>query len=143
MPALRRRRLRAAVRRGAQPRERARVALGGTGNSACPHRRNYVEEEGAEHPGRQRQTDAASWRLRPFRRGMNEPGMSVRRPSAAFAASHPAHIIALGFGAGLAPFAPGTAGTLLAWPIGAFLGAVYPPGVVLAAAAVCFVIGIW
>ena len=29
--------------------------------------------------------------------------------------SHPAHLVALGFGAGLAPVAPGTCGTLLAW----------------------------
>ena len=28
---------------------------------------------------------------------------------------HPAHVIALGFGSGLAPRAPGTAGTLAAW----------------------------
>ncbi|MDB5849117.1 MAG: phosphatidylglycerophosphatase [Rhodoferax sp.] len=29
--------------------------------------------------------------------------------------SHPAHFIALGFGSGLSPVAPGTAGTLWAW----------------------------
>ena len=29
--------------------------------------------------------------------------------------SHPAHLIALGFGSGLSPIAPGTAGTLWAW----------------------------
>lgn len=29
--------------------------------------------------------------------------------------SHPAHFIALGFGSGLSPLAPGTAGTLWAW----------------------------
>ena len=29
--------------------------------------------------------------------------------------SHPAHILALGFGSGLSPRAPGTAGTLWAW----------------------------
>jgi len=28
---------------------------------------------------------------------------------------HPAHVVALGFGSGLAPVAPGTAGTLWAW----------------------------
>lgn len=38
-----------------------------------------------------------------------------RRPSARFLLSHPAHFIALGFGAGLSPLAPGTAGTLWAW----------------------------
>jgi phosphatidylglycerophosphatase A len=38
-----------------------------------------------------------------------------RRPDAAFLFAHPAHWIALGFGSGLAPFAPGTVGTLWAW----------------------------
>jgi phosphatidylglycerophosphatase A len=37
------------------------------------------------------------------------------RPNAAFLLAHPAHFIALGFGAGLSPWAPGTAGTLWAW----------------------------
>ncbi len=37
------------------------------------------------------------------------------RPSARFMLSHPAHLIALGFGSGLSPVAPGTAGTLWAW----------------------------
>ncbi len=39
----------------------------------------------------------------------------VRRPNARFLLSHPAHFIALGFGSGLSPIAPGTAGTLWAW----------------------------
>lgn len=37
------------------------------------------------------------------------------RPTLAFMAGHPARWIALGFGAGLAPKAPGTVGTLWAW----------------------------
>lgn len=37
------------------------------------------------------------------------------RPSVRFMLQHPAHFIALGFGAGLSPVAPGTAGTLWAW----------------------------
>ncbi|MEO7401363.1 MAG: phosphatidylglycerophosphatase A [Polaromonas sp.] len=37
------------------------------------------------------------------------------RPSARFMLAHPAHFIAMGFGAGLSPVAPGTAGTLWAW----------------------------
>ena len=37
------------------------------------------------------------------------------RPTPAFMLAHPAHCIALGFGAGLSPLAPGTAGTLWAW----------------------------
>jgi phosphatidylglycerophosphatase A len=41
--------------------------------------------------------------------------LPARRPTAAFMLAHPAHLIALGFGSGLAPFAPGTCGTLWAW----------------------------
>ncbi len=37
------------------------------------------------------------------------------RPTARFVFSHPAHAIALGFGAGLSPVAPGTVGTAWAW----------------------------
>ena len=38
-----------------------------------------------------------------------------RRPSVRLMLSHPAHLISLGFGSGLSPVAPGTAGTLWAW----------------------------
>ncbi len=38
-----------------------------------------------------------------------------RRPDWRFLLAHPAHVVALGFGAGLSPVAPGTAGTLWAW----------------------------
>jgi phosphatidylglycerophosphatase A len=37
------------------------------------------------------------------------------RPTAAFMLRHPAHLVALGFGSGLSPKAPGTVGTLWAW----------------------------
>jgi len=40
-----------------------------------------------------------------------------RRPGVRFLLAHPAHWIALGFGSGLSPFAPGTAGTLWAWGV--------------------------
>lgn len=36
-------------------------------------------------------------------------------PTTRFMLSHPAHVLALGFGSGLSPSAPGTAGTLWAW----------------------------
>jgi len=68
--------------------------------------------------------------------------MIVLRPSAGFAFSHPAHLIAFGFGAGLARYAPGTVGTLLAWALGFALGGVHPD-MVLVIAAVFFGIGIW
>lgn len=41
--------------------------------------------------------------------------MPSSRASAAFLLRHPAHCIALGFGSGLSPRAPGTVGTLWAW----------------------------
>jgi phosphatidylglycerophosphatase A len=37
------------------------------------------------------------------------------KPTAAFMLSHPAHALALGFGSGLAPKAPGTVGSLWGW----------------------------
>jgi phosphatidylglycerophosphatase A len=40
------------------------------------------------------------------------PGL---KPNVRFLLAHPAHFIALGFGAGLSPVAPGTAGTAWAW----------------------------
>jgi phosphatidylglycerophosphatase A len=40
---------------------------------------------------------------------------AVMRPTLRFLFSHPAHLVALGFGSGLSPVAPGTAGTLWAW----------------------------
>ena len=40
-----------------------------------------------------------------------------RRASVGFLLSHPAHVIALGFGSGLAPVAPGTWGTAWAWMV--------------------------
>ena len=55
---------------------------------------------------------------------------------------HAAHAIALGFGAGRAPVAPGTFGTLLAWPVGWVLAGA-PAGVALATVAALFVLGVW
>jgi|SRR5688572_24094241 phosphatidylglycerophosphatase A len=54
----------------------------------------------------------------------------------------PAHVIAYGFGAGLVPFAPGTFGTLLAWPFGWLLGGA-PAAVALSAVAALFLLGVW
>ena len=39
----------------------------------------------------------------------------VLRPTARFMLAHPAHFIALGFGSGLSPVAPGTVGTAFGW----------------------------
>jgi phosphatidylglycerophosphatase A len=68
---------------------------------------------------------------------------AVIRPNLRFLVAHPAHVIALGFGSGLSPVAPGTAGTLFAWIvyvlIAPFLGAL-EMGLVIAAATL---IGWW
>jgi phosphatidylglycerophosphatase A len=40
---------------------------------------------------------------------------ALLRPTMRFMLAHPAHAIALGFGSGLSPVAPGTVGTLWAW----------------------------
>ena len=42
-------------------------------------------------------------------------GNAPRKPGWRFLFTHPAHAIALGFGSGLSPWAPGTVGTLWAW----------------------------
>ena len=60
-----------------------------------------------------------------------------------FSLSHPAHFIALGFGAGLARFAPGTFGTLLGWALGAALATVLAAPAYLALVAALFLLGVW
>jgi len=68
--------------------------------------------------------------------------MIVFRPSLRFAAAHPAHWVAMGFGAGLSPVAPGTAGTLLAWLAFRIADGV-PAELALACIAVFFALGVW
>ena len=68
--------------------------------------------------------------------------MIVFRPTPAFAYSHPAHIIAFGFGAGLARFAPGTFGTAAGWMPGWLLGSLHP-AVIFPAIAALFLVGVW
>ena len=41
--------------------------------------------------------------------------ITSKPPSIRFLFSHPAHLVACGFGSGLSPFAPGTVGTLFGW----------------------------
>jgi len=58
---------------------------------------------------------------------------STAGPGAGAAAGSFVFFIALGFGAGLSPFAPGTVGTLVAFPIWWAIGPYYPPLVLLGA----------
>ncbi|MDR2031855.1 MAG: phosphatidylglycerophosphatase A [Azoarcus sp.] len=55
---------------------------------------------------------------------------------------HPAHLVSLGFGSGLSPVAPGTAGTLAAWLLYAPLRAPFPDAVFLLLLLACFLGGI-
>src|SRR5262245_57482710 len=69
--------------------------------------------------------------------------MIIARPTPAFAFSHPAHFIALGFGAGLSRVVPGTMGTLVAFPLWWLMGGGYEPLVLLAILAGLFAVGVW
>jgi phosphatidylglycerophosphatase A len=69
--------------------------------------------------------------------------MAGGTPSLAFLVSHPAHFIALGFGAGLAPVMPGTFGTLVALPIAWALDAYANAVGWLAAVVALTLIGTW
>ncbi len=66
-----------------------------------------------------------------------------RGPDARFLLSHPAHFIALGFGSGLAPVAPGTFGTLAGLALYWLLAQVAPPLVIAFLAIPAFFLGVW
>lgn len=66
-----------------------------------------------------------------------------RRPDFRFLVAHPAHFIALGFGSGLAPVAPGTFGTLVTLPICWALGQFLPPLFIAFCAVPLFFVGVW
>jgi phosphatidylglycerophosphatase A len=68
---------------------------------------------------------------------------ATRHPSARFAFKHPAHFIAMGFGSGLAPRGPGTAGTLAGWAIGWLFLRHFPQPALLACTPPLFLLGIW
>lgn len=68
---------------------------------------------------------------------------AILRPGLRFLLSHPAHFIALGFGTGLSRFAPGTVGTLLAFPLYAVLARWLPVAWLAAAVVAFFALGVW
>jgi phosphatidylglycerophosphatase A len=69
--------------------------------------------------------------------------MKAPAPTVQFLFRHPAHFIALGFGAGLSPVAPGTAGTLVAIPLAMLLRANAPDVAFIGVILVFAVIGVW
>ncbi|MEO7559398.1 MAG: phosphatidylglycerophosphatase A [Nitrosospira sp.] len=64
-------------------------------------------------------------------------------PDKAFVRRHPAHFIAFGGGAGLSPVAPGTAGTLAAFPLFWVLDYFLDPVEFLLLITALFILGIW
>jgi phosphatidylglycerophosphatase A len=64
-------------------------------------------------------------------------------PTLRFLVRHPAHFLALGFGAGLAPVAPGTFGTLVAIPLAAGLRAYTSDAAFMAAIVALALAGAW
>jgi phosphatidylglycerophosphatase A len=69
--------------------------------------------------------------------------VAARRPSAGFMLRHPARWIALGFGSGLAPRAPGTVGTLWGWISFLVLDGWLGPAQWAFAIAAALVVGVW
>jgi len=70
--------------------------------------------------------------------------MTTLQPDFKFLFAHPAHLIAFGFGSGLAPKAPGTVGTLLGLPLYWLITAAAPDlpnRIILLIAA--FLLGVW
>lgn len=67
---------------------------------------------------------------------------ALARPDARFLLAHPAHFLALGFGAGLLPRGPGTAGTLAAFPL-YFLMQGLPVPAYWLTVAIFLVAGVW
>jgi phosphatidylglycerophosphatase A len=66
------------------------------------------------------------------------------RPDRTFLLAHPAHLIAFGFGSGLAPRAPGTVGTLLGLPLFWLIAAASPELMTrIAILIVAFLLGVW
>ncbi|HSS46310.1 MAG TPA: phosphatidylglycerophosphatase A [Burkholderiales bacterium] len=69
--------------------------------------------------------------------------LAEAHPSWRFVLTHPAHFLAFGFGAGLMRAAPGTAGTLVAFPLFWFLNPRLMPLEFLALVAGLFILGWW
>lgn len=65
------------------------------------------------------------------------------QPTWRFLFSHPAHFLSFGFGAGLLPRGPGTAGTLVAFPLYWYLAPRLPDALFILVLIWGFAIGVW
>ena len=69
--------------------------------------------------------------------------VGVKRPTLRFMLSHPAHVISLGFGSGLAPFAPGTFGSLVGLFAARWLQPMVGDTIFFLGLAVAFALSVW
>ncbi|MDA8329233.1 MAG: phosphatidylglycerophosphatase A [Betaproteobacteria bacterium] len=67
----------------------------------------------------------------------------ISAPDWHFVLRHPAHFLAFGFGSGLSPVAPGTAGTLVAIPLYYALVVWLPMPLMYAVLIAALVVGVW
>ncbi|MFZ2302667.1 MAG: phosphatidylglycerophosphatase A [Gallionella sp.] len=74
---------------------------------------------------------------------MTTSGELLVKPGLQFVLSHPAHLLSFGFGSGLARKAPGTFGTLAAFPIYWYLAPRLTDAAFLLMLAGAFAIGVW
>ena len=65
------------------------------------------------------------------------------KPDLRFLVTHPAHLLALGFGSGLAPSAPGTFGTLFGWGTFLIIAPRLPQWAWAPFLVACFAVGCW
>jgi phosphatidylglycerophosphatase A len=73
---------------------------------------------------------------------MSEPPATIR-PTLPFMFARASHLVALGFGAGLSPIAPGTVGTLWAWAAWRALRLWLSEPALLVLIATSFALGVW
>jgi phosphatidylglycerophosphatase A len=74
---------------------------------------------------------------------MTTSGELLVKPSWRFLFSHPAHLLSFGFGSGLARKAPGTFGTLVAFPMYWFLAERLSDAMFILVLIWAFAIGVW
>ena len=74
---------------------------------------------------------------------MTTSGELFVKPNWRFLFSHPAHLLSFGFGSGLAPKAPGTFGTLVAFPMYWYLAPRLSDVVFILMLIWAFAIGVW
>jgi len=65
------------------------------------------------------------------------------QPSWRFILSHPAHLVSFGFGSGLFPGSPGTAGTLVAFPLYWYLAPRFTDAMFIVVVVCLFAFGVW